>query len=269
VNADWRNRYEVAVEATKAGGQTALRHFGGNLAAEWKPSDDPWKTSDASPVTVADRETERLLRDRLSAAFPGDGFLGEEYGDQPGTSGYRWIIDPIDGTRNYFRGIPIWGTLVGLEHQGSMIAGVIEIPALRESYRALRGEGAFCNDQPISVSKVGQFADATMLYTALSWFLQPGRQEAFLEFMGRTQAQRGFGDVYGFMLVARGAADLMLEFGVHAWDVAAVLPIIEEAGGTFTNYDGGQDIHKPDVLVSNSVLHAEALQILQAHALRG
>jgi histidinol-phosphatase len=269
VNADWRNRYEVAVEATRAGGQLALRHFGGNLAAEWKPSTDAWKTSDSSPVTVADRETESLLRHRLSAAFPQDGFLGEEYGNQPGTSGYRWIIDPIDGTRNYFRGIPIWGTLVGLEQRGKMIAGFIEIPALGESYRAIRGEGAFCNDRRIHVSQVAKLADTTMLYTALSWFLKPGRQEAFLELMQATQAQRGFGDVYGFMLVARGAADLMLEYGVHAWDVAAVLPIIEEAGGVYTNYDSGQDIHKPDVLVSNGHLHVDALRIIQAHELEG
>ncbi len=269
MNADWRNRHEVAVEVTREGGRTALRYFGGNLAADWKPSTDPWTTAHSSPVTVADQETERLLRERLSAAFPQDGFLGEEYGDQPGSSGYRWIIDPIDGTRNYFRGIPIWGTLVGLEYQGQMIAGFVDLPALGEFYHALRGEGAFCNGQRIQVSPVAKLADTTLLYTALSWFMKPGRQEAFLDLLGQTQAQRGFGDVYGFMLVARGSADLMLEFGVHAWDVAAVLPIVEEAGGTFTNYDGGQDIHKPDVLVSNGRLHADALAILHRHELRG
>lgn len=269
MNADWRNRYEVAVEATKAGGKKALSHFGGNLAAEWKPTTDAWKTSDASPVTVADRETEALLREQLSARFPDDGFLGEEFGDQPGTSGYRWIMDPIDGTRNYFRGIPIWGTLVGLEFMGEVIAGFVEIPALGESYRAMRGEGAFYNDQRIAVSKVGRLADATMLYTALSWFMRDNRMEAFGEFMRGTQAQRGFGDVYGFMLVARGAADVMLEYGVHAWDVAAILPIVEEAGGKYTNYDGGQDIYKPDVLVTNGVLHADSMRIIQKHQLRG
>jgi len=269
MNADWRTRYEVAIAATREGGQTALRHFGGNLAADWKPSTDPWKTAHASPVTVADQETERLLRDRLATAFPEDGFLGEEFGDQPGTSGYRWIIDPIDGTRNYFRGIPIWGTLVGLEYQGRVIAGCVDLPALGEFYRALRGDGAYCNDRPIRVSAVASLADTTLLYTALSWFLHPGRQEAFNELMFATQAQRGFGDVYGFMLVARGSADVMLEYGVHAWDVAAVLPIVEEAGGTYTNYDGGQDIHKPDVLVSNGTLHADALGILRRHQLRG
>lgn len=269
MNADWRNRYEVAIEATRAGGQTALRYFGGNLAADWKPSTDPWKTTDSSPVTIADQETEKLLRERLSAHFPEDGFLGEEYGDQPGTSGYRWIIDPIDGTRNFFRGIPIWGTLVGLEYQGQVIAGVVDIPALGETYRAVRGDGAYCNDQRIQVSRVSTLKDTTMLYTALSWFMKPGRMEPFLELLGKTQAQRGFGDVYGFMLVARGSADLMLEYGVHAWDVAAVLPIVEEAGGTYTNYDGGQDIFKPDVLVSNGTLHPESLALLQRHQLRG
>ncbi len=122
MNADWQNRYEAAVEAGKQAGQLALKYFDTNLDVEWK--------QDRSPVTVADRESEMLLRKALLDKFPDDGFLGEEFGDSPGTTGYRWIIDPIDGTRSFVRGIPLWATLIGLEYQGTSVLGVVEVPAL-------------------------------------------------------------------------------------------------------------------------------------------
>ena len=126
VNPEWRNRYEVAVAAAREAGQLVLRYFEANPTVEWKP--------DLSPVTVADREAEALLRSRLLGAFPGDGFLGEESGNTPGPSSFRWIIDPIDGTRNFVRGIPLWGTLVGLEYRDEQIAGVADVPTLRQTY---------------------------------------------------------------------------------------------------------------------------------------
>src|SRR5947209_2162411 len=159
MNPDWRARYEVAVEAVAKAGQLALNYFEARVEAEWK--------QDLSPVTVADREAEQLLRTTLHAKFPNDGFLGEEYGDQPGTSGYRWIIDPVDGTRSFVRGIPLWATLVGLEYQGEQIAGIVEAPALRDSYRALRGDGAFRNGQPIHVSTVDTLAKAHVYYSSV------------------------------------------------------------------------------------------------------
>ena len=123
MNTEWRIRYEAAVEAAHRAGQLAHRYFDQTLQVEWK--------EDHSPVTVADREAEQLLRQTLGRAFPDDGFLGEEYGDTPGSSGYRWVLDPIDGTRNFVRGIPVWATLVGLEYKGEQIAGVAEAPGLR------------------------------------------------------------------------------------------------------------------------------------------
>lgn len=256
MNPDWRNRYETALTATAAASRLALRYFDGSFAVERK--------ADESPVTIADREAETLLRKTLSTAFPGDGFLGEEHGAEPGTTGYRWIIDPIDGTRNFIRGIPIWGTLVGLEYKGELIAGVVEAPGISHRWHALRGNGAFHNERQVRVSDVSDLSKATIFYTSLPWFQKADRVDAFLEFTRRSETQRGFGDFYGHVLVAQGSGEMMIEYGVHAWDVAAIKPIVEEAGGRFTNWDGSQDIERPDVLISNGKLHDEALAILAA-----
>jgi len=254
VNADWRSRYELAVEAARQAGRLAMRYFDTDLTVEWK--------QDSSPVTVADREAEALLRRQLLGAFPNDGFLGEESGDTPGVSGFRWIIDPIDGTRSFVRGIPIWATLVGLEYEGDQIAGIAHVPALGQTYRALRGDGAYRDERRIQVSTISSFAHAQLFYSSLSWFIKAGCREPFLDLVGRTHRQRGFGDFYGFVLVAQGSGEIMVEHGVHAWDVAALKVIIEEAGGRFSNWDGGTSIHRPDVVVSNGKLHDETLRIL-------
>jgi histidinol-phosphatase len=254
VNPDWRSRYEVAVDAARSAGRLALGYFDGSLAVESK--------SDDSPVTVADREAEALLRQTLSAAFPQDGFLGEEYGDTPGSSGYRWILDPIDGTRSFVRGIPLWGTLVGLEYRGETIAGVAEAPALGQTWRALRGDGAYRGERRLHVSEAADLSKALVFYSGLYWFDQAGVRGHFLDLCAATHIQRGFGDFYGFVLVAQGSGELMVEFSVHAWDVAALKPIVEEAGGRFSNWDGGDSIHHPDVVVSNGKVHDAALQAL-------
>ena len=254
MNAEWNARYEVAVEAARQAGQLALRYFDAGLAVEWK--------HDHSPVTAADREAEALLRTTLLGKFPHDGFLGEEHGEQPGSSGFRWIIDPIDGTRNFVRGIPIWATLVGLEYKDEQIAGVCDVPTLRQTYRALRGGGAFRDDRPIQVSDVAALDQAILFYSSLSWFVRAGKAKEFLELAVRTQRQRGFGDFYGFVLVAQGSGEVMAEHGVHAWDVAALKPILEEAGGRLTDWDGTPTIHRTDVIASNGRLHDAALRIL-------
>lgn len=256
MNPEWRTRYELARETAHRAGQLALRYFDAEFEVEWK--------NDRSPVTIADRETEALLRTTLLQAFPRDGFLGEESGDVLGASGFRWIIDPIDGTRNFVRRIPIWGTLVGLEYQGETIAGVVEAPAMRLTYRAVRGDGAYRGDRRMHVSTVKSLDETTVFYTSLSWFVKAGREQAFLEIIRRTQTQRGFGDFYGHVLVAEGAGEAMIEHGVHIWDVAALKPIVEEAGGRFSDWDGKPSIHRPDVVISNGQVHDEILAILNA-----
>lgn len=255
MNPEWKSRYDLAVDVARRAGQLALGYFDRGVDVEWK--------QDQSPVTVADRETERLLRQTLLEAFPGDGFLGEESGATPGSSGFRWIIDPIDGTRNFVRGIPLWGTLVGLEYKDEQIAGVAEVPAIKQCYRALRGDGAYRGEQRLRVSDISRLDESVIFYSSLSWFMKAGCEERFIDLVKRTQRQRGFGDFYGFVLVAQGSGELMVEHGVHAWDVAAIKPLIEEAGGRYSDWDGRPDIHRPDVIVSNGKLHDQALRILR------
>jgi histidinol-phosphatase len=255
MNSEWRARYEAAVEAAEKAARLALQYYDVGTAVEWK--------HDLSPVTVADREAEQLLRTTLLGKFPQDGFLGEESGDTPGPSGFRWVIDPVDGTRSFVRGVPLWATLVGLEHKGEQIAGVAVAPALGDSYRALRGDGAYRGERRIRVSDVDTLAEAHLYYSSLRYFTQAGREVDFQRLVQLTQRQRGFGDFYGFVLVAQGSGELMVEQGCHAWDLAALQVIVEEAGGRMTNWDGNPDIWRPDVIASNGRLHDAALTALQ------
>jgi histidinol-phosphatase len=255
MNAEWRNRYEVAIDLAKQAGTLALEFFDRAIDIEWK--------ADASPVTIADRQAEAMLRETILRRFPHDAYLGEESGEQPGASGFRWIIDPIDGTKSFIRAIPIWATLIGLEYKGEQIAGVAYLPSMGGvTYRALRGEGAWRDDRQIHVSKVNNLAEAGMFYSSLSWFVKAGRGREFLKLVTSTQRQRGFGDFYGFILVAQGSGEVMAEHGVKPWDIAALKAIVEEAGGKMTNWKNEDTIFSPDVIASNGLLHDVSLGIL-------
>ena len=261
MNHEWRNRYNLAVEAARRAGDFAKAIY--DATFQDRTALEVILKADASPVTVADRGAEELIRKMIAKHFPGDGFLGEEFGDTPSSTGFRWIIDPIDGTKSFVRHVPIWGTLLGLEYEGEQIAGVVYIPVFRQMYRALRGDGAYLDDIRIRVSDTPTLAESILCYSSIGWFTRAGRQETFLKLYGQTGRQRGYGDFFGFVLVAQGAADLMVEHGVNAWDVAATKAIVEEAGGTFTDWDGTPTIHRPDVLASNGKLHAQALELLR------
>jgi histidinol-phosphatase len=258
MSADWNDRYEFAIKAAHEAGKFALQYYDQDIKVEWK--------DDNSPVTLADRGAEGLLRDLLLRRFNDDGFLGEESGHTPGSSGYRWIIDPIDGTRSFVRGIPIWATMVGLEYKGELIAGVVYLPALNMTYRALRGYGAYRDDRRIHVSSVDSLARAHIYYSSITWFAKVGHDQNFMKLYNLTERQRGFGDFYGFVLVAQGSGDVMVEHGVHPWDLGALIPIVEEAGGRMTAWDDRIDIEKPDVLASNGLLHEAALRIIRGEA---
>ena len=254
MNPAWRTRYELAMEAARKAGDLARGFYETTFEVE--------KKADNSPVTIADKQAEQLIRQMVTQHFPDDGFLGEEFGDQPGGSGFRWVIDPIDGTRSFVRHIPIWATLIGLEYRGEQIGGIAYIPVFDQMYRALRGDGAYVGDRRIQVSTEDQLSESLMCYSSIRWFQSAGREKTFLELVSKTQRQRGFGDFYGFVLVAEGAADLMLEHGVHEWDVSALKAIVEEAGGTFTDWKGTPTTATPDVLATNGKLHAATLAIL-------
>jgi histidinol-phosphatase len=255
MNPDWKSRYELAVDVVVRAGNAARAIFDSTFDVEYK--------SDRSPVTVADRSAEALIRETVAAAFPNDGFLGEEFGDQPGSSGFRWIIDPVDGTKSFIRMIPMWGTLVGLEFRGEPIVGAVYMPNYNELWHALRGHGAFHHNRRIRVSEVTDLSRAMICYSSVSWFEKNQMQAPFLELAARTDRQRGYGDFYGFCLVAQGSAEIMLDHGVHIWDVAAVRPIVEEAGGTFTDWSSTPTSNRPDVIATNGKLHAAVLDALK------
>ncbi|MFM8932615.1 MAG: inositol monophosphatase family protein [Gemmataceae bacterium] len=248
------SRHKAAIGFAQKAAASALALFDTDLQIEIK--------EDLSPVTKADKEAEAILRESLTTAFPGDSFLGEEYGDQKGSTGYRWIIDPIDGTKNYIRGIPIWGTLLGLEFENDLVGGIVVAPALGQTWHGLRGEGAYRNDKRIRVTDTPKLAQSHLFYSSLTWIQKSGKTKGFLDLIDNSERQRGFGDFYGFMLVAQGAGEAMIDHGLHPWDVAALKPIVDEAGGLLTNWDGGFSIHRSDVVGSNRLIHSRLLESL-------
>ncbi|MFO0948154.1 MAG: inositol monophosphatase family protein [Planctomycetota bacterium] len=252
-----QERALVARWAILRAGRLTLDYFEQGVTAETK--------ADATPVTIADRQAEELLRDAFRKHFPKDGFLGEEYGEEKGTSGYKWIIDPIDATKNFVRGIPIFANLVGLEFEGKMVAGFANIPAQSRLYHAVVGGGAFCNDRPIRVSSIQELEGSQIIYSSVDWFERAGTTGFFLDVVRTADRTRGFGDYYGFTLVAEGAAEAMLEPAINPWDIACFQPIIEEAGGVFTDWEGNPTVYGCGALVANPAIHAQLLDRYRAH----
>jgi histidinol-phosphatase len=226
---------------------------------------------DSSPVTIADRGAEELLRAEIASEFSADGVLGEEFGDSPGTSGFRWILDPIDGTKSFIHGVPLFGTLVGLELNGECVLGVCGFPALDEVVYGARGLGAWwqkANGAPkrAQVSKVPHLSEALFCCTSIERWDRIGRRDAFDKLVSGAQLARGWGDCYGHALVATGRADVMVDAGMNPWDAAALLPIITEAGGHFLDWTGQPTIYGGNGVSVNSALKDEILDILRAPA---
>jgi histidinol-phosphatase len=233
---------------------TLERYLADDLVVETKP--------DRSPVTEADRAVEQALRKRIGEEHPGHSVVGEEFGaDQPG--GTRWILDPIDGTKNYLRGVPVWATLIGLERDGAVVAGVVSAPALHRRWWAARGEGSFVNGRRIRVSRVTDLSDAVLSYASLGSWEQHGLGEQFLTLARACWRTRAFGDFWSHMLVAEGAADLAVEPEVNLWDLAAPQVIVEEAGGRFTDLGGTPTPAGGSVVSTNGLLHDRVLATLR------
>jgi histidinol-phosphatase len=248
---------DAAVETAREAGAVALRYFRGSFEVTTK--------ADQSPVTEADRAAEHAIVERLRRGFPDIGFLGEEFGAE-GSQARRWIVDPIDGTKNFVRGIPYWATLLALEEEGEVTLGVVHAPATGETYWARRGQGAYANGVPLRVSTVDRLSEATLLHSSLSCLraLEPRRYwDGFLRLVDATERQRGFGDYYGYTLVLRGQAELMLETDLKPWDLAPLKILLDEAGGRLTDFDGRPTIYTGTVLASNGRLHDEALALLR------
>ena len=238
----------------------AMASFRRDVAVERKP--------DTTFVTEADRGIERLLRDRISAAFSGHGVIGEEYGSDVEDATTRWYVDPIDGTHNYIRGVPIFATLLGAERDGELQAAVISAPALRERWYAWRGGGAWASGgartQPtrLRVSRIADLADAQILYTSSIGLERSGRAPGFRSLLEAAWRDRGFGDFWSYTLVAEGAAEAMVEIDLQTWDAAAPTLLVEEAGGRVTDLDGRRSIDSRTILATNGHLHDEVRSVL-------
>jgi histidinol phosphatase-like enzyme (inositol monophosphatase family) len=254
---DLSSRLELAVSAAREAGEITLRYFQrDNFQVETK--------QDATPVTIADRTAEEHLRSRISAAFSADGILGEEFPELPGTSGYRWILDPIDGTKSFIHGVPLYGTLIGLEYQTRSVVGVIEMPALDERVYAAVGRGAWYvrrGEQPqrARVSACQRLRESLVTSSAVEGFTVTDRLEPLLKLSAAAQLTRTWGDCYGYALVATGRAEVMIDPAMNVWDAAALQPILEEAGGTFTDWNGNPTIHGGEGIATNARVLEEVL----------
>jgi histidinol-phosphatase len=230
-----------------------------DLVVETKP--------DLSPVTEADRAVERAILEQLSARRPDDAVLGEEYGEA-GTARRRWVIDPIDGTKNYVRGVPVWATLIALLDGDEVVVGVVSAPALGRRWWAARGMGAYVTDpgatepRRLRVSAVSSLADASFSYSDAVGWAERGADAGLRTLLEGTWRQRAYGDFWSHMMVAEGVVDVAAEPQLESYDMAALVPIVQEAGGLLTSYEGGSAIAGGSALSSNGLLHDELVRLL-------
>lgn len=260
-DAELRGWLQVAVAACDEADEIARRHFRRDLQITTKP--------DRTYVTQADTAIETRIRERLADAFPDHGVIGEEYGTEAGEAPIRWYIDPIDGTHNYIRGIPLFGTLLAVERDGELQAAVVSAPALDERWWAHRGGGAWARDRGgsprrIGVSGVTDLADAQVLYGSGRDLVASGRVPGFESLLRDVWRERGFGDFWGYALLAEGAAEAMVEIGLWPWDAAAPTVLIEEAGGRVTDLEGRRRIDTRSIVATNGRLHDTILTRLRS-----
>ena len=244
----------AAVEAARAAGEIAMRYYRGGFEVTIKP--------DQTPVTQADREAEETITALLRRAFPDVGFLGEEFGQQ-GPTDRRWIIDPIDGTTNFVRHLPIWAVLIALEEHGEVTTGVVLKPVTGDLFWARRGEGAYANGQRLRVSECAAMKDAFLLHSSLSLLRPTPYWPGFVRLIDATSRTRGFGDYYGYCLVAEGKGEIYVEADLKPWDVAPMKILVEEAGGRLTDFAGRPNIYDGTVVATNGRLHEETLRLLR------
>lgn len=256
-----RLRLDFALDAAKQASELILGYYqSSSLVVDAK--------RDSSPVTDADRGAEKLIRKLIADEFPHDGILGEEFGEQRGTNEYRWILDPVDGTKSFIHGVPLFGTLIGLEREDRCVAGVCRFPALDEVVFASTGEGTWWQigsrePQRAHVSTVDTLDDALFCITTISGWERIDRKDAFDSLKDRVKLTRGWGDCYGHVLVATGRADVMVDPLMNVWDAAALLPIMQEAGGHFVDWRGAAAIDSGNGVSVNDALKDAVLEILK------
>ena len=256
-----QQRLEHAKIITQQAGDITLRYF--YHADTWTIE----SKDDESPVTAADRETELFLRQQIAERFPDDAIFGEEFSDTEGSTGYRWFIDPIDGTKSFIHGVPLYSVLIGLEYGGQCVGGVIALPALRELVWAGSGLGAWhetnrCAPQRCRVSECSQVSEATLLTSEVPTFDKCNRREAYNRLEKSVRLVRTWGDGYGYVLVATGRAEMMIDPIMSDWDAAPLQIILEESGGRFTDWQGNATIFGKEGVGTNGIVHDEVLDIL-------
>ncbi len=245
---------DFAVQLAEQAGYITLKYFRTNLQIDSKEDD--------SPVTIADRSAEEFIRKEIEKRFPDDAILGEEFGEKPGTTGFRWILDPIDGTKSFIRGIYMYGTMIALEKDGESKIGVIRFPAYEETISALKGNGCSCNNDPCRVSGIDSPAQAMIVSSSFRDILQHQGETALLNIIRGTGMQRTWGDCYGYYLVANGRVEASIDAIMHIWDVAPLIPIIQEAGGTVTDVFGNPpSLTMTNMLASNGKIHKALIEL--------
>lgn len=222
---------------------------------------------DLTPVTDADRAVEAQLREVLGHQRPDDSVVGEEFGGSTTFTGRQWIIDPIDGTKNFVRGVPVWASLIALLDDGVPVVGVVSAPALQRRWWASHGHGAFvsvegASARPVSVSSVAQLDSASLSFSSLSGWAERGLRDRFIELTDAVWRVRAYGDFFSYCLLAEGAVDIAAEPEVSVWDLAALDILVREAGGTFTGLDGIAGPHRGDAVATNGLLHEPVLRSL-------
>lgn len=266
LDSELERRLDFGRQCANDAGKLTLRYFQ-QAALEVE------RKSDNSPVTIADKEAELFLRERLLAEFPLDGFVGEEFGEIAGTSGFRWVADPIDGTKSFISGVPLYSTLLGLLWNDHSVAGVIELPALDESISAARGRGAIWRkgriEQPARVSERGSLSDAIFTTSQVDSFARREAASVFEALQNAAYVTRTWGDGYGYLLLATGRVDIMVDPFMNLWDAAAIQPVVEEAGGIFASWSGVPTIHSGEGLATNARLFSAVVEITRPFATRG
>lgn len=247
---------EAAEAVAKVAADAAVAWFKADIIVETK--------TDGSPVTLADRAAETAARTWIEQRFPDDGIVGEEFGETRPQAARRWFVDPIDGTKSFVRGVPLWGSLVGIVEGDTVLAGAVCCPAVDETVAAARGEGAWWNGARCRVSDTASLDLATVLVTDERAYGDATKRDAWRRLADAAQIARSWGDCYGYVLVATGRADAMVDPKMNPWDAAAVLPVIEEAGGVFTDFSGARTAFGGDVIATNAALAVAARQVMGA-----
>jgi histidinol-phosphatase len=255
---DWEKEIDVVRRVSRRAGKVALEYAERGVEREDKADD--------SPVTEADRACEQLIVSELQKAFPEDGFLGEEGASDPGWSGRRWIVDPIDGTRDFLRGLRTWSNLIALEVEGEVVLGVCNLAAQGEMYWAVRGGGAFVNDEPIRVSSIDRKDRAILTLTAFNDLAATPLAKGMLEYLSQYWAVRSMGGCQDAVLVLSGRAEAWIELNAKAWDLAPMLVLAEESGCRFFNFDGGRSIHAGNCIICAPFLEQELRELVRPAA---